>query len=256
MDTSRPLVGISCCRKQIPPHWYHAVGEKYITAIIDGADAVPFLVPSMASALPMDAILENLDGIMFTGSHSNVEPHHYEDAGKGPGVPPHDPHRDATTLPLIPAAVRGGVPVLAICRGCQETNVAYGGSLHQKVHEVEGLLDHRDPDAADMDINYGPAHEVELVKGGLLERLAGCDRVRVNSLHGQGIKRLGRGLVVEATAPDGLVEAFRVADAQSFALAVQWHPEYKVLENPFAHALFEAFGAACRERAQRRRRNA
>jgi len=145
--------------------------------------------------------------------------------------------------------VRAGVPVFGICRGFQEMNVAFGGTLHQKLHEVPGYLDHRDDGTQPLEVQYGPAHEVTLEPGGVLRALAASDRIQVNSLHNQGIDRLGAELAVEARAPDGVIEAFRVRDAQRFALAVQWHPEWKVMSNPFSRALFAAFGQASHERA-------
>jgi len=145
-------------------------------------------------------------------------------------------------------AVASGVPVLGICRGFQEMNVAFGGTLHQKVHEVEGRHDHREDTSLELDVQYGPAHEVVLERGGSLQALTGQDRIQVNSLHSQGVDRLGPGLAVEARALDGLIEAFRVEHAKAFALAVQWHPEWKAVSNPFSRALFAAFGAAARER--------
>lgn len=233
-------------------HPFHAVGEKYIDAVVQGAGALPLLVPVLGpEALDFDELLAAVDGILFTGSPSNVEPHHYEGPPSAPGTL-HDAHRDATTLPLIPKAIEARVPVLGICRGFQEMNVAFGGTLAQKVHELPGRLDHRDDETQPLEVQYGPAHEVCLEAEGLLRALAGRDTVTVNSLHSQGIERLGRGLSVEARAPDGLIEAFRVQDAAKFALAVQWHPEWQVMSNAFSRALFAAFGAASRERAQLR----
>jgi putative glutamine amidotransferase len=232
-------------------HPFHAVGEKYARAVLDAAGGIPLLIPALADELGMDELLQRLDGILFTGSPSNVEPKHYSGPPSDPGTL-HDPARDATTLPLIRKAVRAGVPVIGICRGFQEMNVAFGGTLHQKVHEVQGKLDHRDDTTLPLDVQYGPAHEVTLEPGGTLHALAGSDRITVNSLHSQGIERLGEGLTVEARAPDELIEAFRVRDAVRFAVAVQWHPEWKVMSNPFSRALFAEFGKASREYAQTR----
>jgi len=229
-------------------HPFHMVGEKYARAVLDAAGAAPLLIPSLADELGFDELLQRLDGLLFTGSPSNVEPHRYEGAPSAPGTL-HDPARDATTLPLIRKAVRAGVPVFGICRGFQEMNVAFGGTLHQRLHEVPGHLDHRDDETQPLEVQYGPAHDVTLEPGGVLRSLAASDRIQVNSLHNQGIDRLGPELAVEARAPDGVIEAFRVRDAQRFALAVQWHPEWKVMSNPFSRALFAAFGQASRERA-------
>jgi putative glutamine amidotransferase len=189
--------------------------------------------------------------LLFSGNESKVEPHQYGGPASAPGTL-HDPNRDATTLPLIPQAVAAGVPVLAICRGFQEMNVAYGGTLWQRVHEVPGHIDHRDDETLELEAQYGPAHEVRLEPGGQLSVIAGRERLTVNSLHWQGVQKLGAGLTVEARAPDGLVEAFRVTDARSFAIGVQWHPEWQFSQNPFSRALFAAFGEACRRRASDR----
>ena len=224
------------------------VGEKYIEAVAFGAKALPMLVPALGSELDGPSLLEACDGLLLTGSASNVEPYHYGGPASTPGTL-HDPNRDATTLPLIPRAVAAGLPVLAICRGFQEMNVAYGGTLHQRLHEVEGFTDHREDESTSLDVQYGPAHEVLLEPGGTLQKLAGRDRLEVNSLHWQGVKTLGANLRVEARAPDGVIEAFRVAESPSFALGLQWHPEWRFDANPFSRALFAAFGDACRQRA-------
>jgi len=252
MAAVRPIIGIPADRRTLGLHPFHVVGEKYARAVLDGADALPLLIPALAEELGMDELLGRLDGLMFTGSASNVEPHHYSGPPSAPGTL-HDPARDATTLPLIRKAVAAGIPVLGICRGFQEMNVAFGGTLHQKVHELEGRFDHREDVNQELDVQYGPAHEVSLTPDGLLRGLAGQDRITVNSLHAQGIDRLGDGLSIEATAPDGLVEAFRVQRARAFALAVQWHPEWKVMSNPFSRALFAAFGSAARGFLQSKR---
>lgn len=249
----RPVVGIPADRKEFAGHPFQAVGEKYVIAVLDGAQAYPVLFPCLSERIATQEILQRLDGILLTGSHSNVEPHHYQGLPSKEGTL-HDPHRDATTLPLIRQAVDAAIPLLGICRGFQEMNVAFGGSLHQEVHAVEGLHDHREPEDADREVQYGPAHEVQFTPGGLLAELYGVRSARVNSLHSQGVDRLGDGLCVEARAADGLVEAFRVADAAGFALAVQWHPEWRVTENPLSMRLFRAFGDACREWVARRGR--
>ena len=249
MASARPLIGIPADRRIVGLHPFHMVGEKYARAVLTGAEGIPLLIPALAEELGLDELLTRLDGILFTGSPSNVEPRHYDGTPSAPGTL-HDPERDATTLPLIRKAVQAGVPVLGICRGFQEMNVVFGGTLHQKVHEVPGYSDHRDDESQPLEVQYGPAHDVILEPGGLLRAMADSDRIRVNSLHSQGVDRLGPGLAVEARAPDGLIEAFRVQRAASFAVAVQWHPEWNAMSNPFSRALFAAFGAACKERSR------
>ncbi|HYB66373.1 MAG TPA: gamma-glutamyl-gamma-aminobutyrate hydrolase family protein [Steroidobacteraceae bacterium] len=251
MAPARPLIGIPADRRMVGHHPFHMVGEKYARAVIDAAGAAPLLIPSLAEELGFEELIERLDGLLFTGSPSNVEPRHYDGPPSAPGTL-HDPARDATTLPLIRHAVDAGLPVFGICRGFQEMNVAFGGTLHQKLHEVPGLLDHRDDERQPLEVQYGPAHEVTLEPGGLLRSLADGERIRVNSLHSQGIERLGPPLAVEARAPDGVIEAFRVRAATTFALAVQWHPEWKVMANPFSRALFAAFGKAAAERSRQK----
>ncbi|OFW99999.1 MAG: hypothetical protein A3D94_10415 [Alphaproteobacteria bacterium RIFCSPHIGHO2_12_FULL_66_14] len=262
MDRSslRPLVGISACLKENGRGgWHHSAGEKYVQAVIRAVGALPVLIPAfgpelgddVAMAEALDRLLDTLDGVLLTGSPSNVEPHHYGKESR-PGTA-HDPARDATTLPLIRHAIDRGVPLFAICRGLQEVNVALGGSLHQLVHEVDGRRDHRSPKSPDMDVNYAPAHDIDIVEGGILHRLLGERRVKVNSLHAQGVDVLASRAKLEATCcEDGQVEAFSVPDAPGFALALQWHPEYKALENPVSMKVFGAFASACRTRAAAR----
>lgn len=249
MQSKRPVIGIPADQRMIGAHPFHAVGDKYVRAVVEAADAIPFLIPALGERLGLDELLAHLDGILFTGSPSNVEPHRYNGSPSIPGTL-HDAARDATTLPLIPSAIAAGVPMFAICRGFQEVNVAMGGTLTQRLHELPGLLDHRDDAAQPLAVQYAPAHDVTLEPDGLLSRLAGVTHVRVNSLHSQGVERLGPDLIVEARAPDGVIEAFRVKDAPRFALAVQWHPEWQVMSDSFSRAMFAAFGAASRERAQ------
>jgi putative glutamine amidotransferase len=248
---SRPLIGIPACRREIGAHVFHIVGEKYIAAVEDGAGATPLILPAIGDRLDQAALLARLDGLLLTGSLSNVEPHHYGGEPSAPGTL-HDPERDATTLPLVRQAVSAGLPVLAICRGFQEMNVAFGGTLHQRVHEQPGYADHREDREDPLDVQYGPAHPVRLAPEGLLARLAESEQLMVNSLHSQGIARLAPDLAVEATAADGLIEAFRVDGGAGFALGVQWHPEWKFRESVFSRRLFEAFGEASRRYAVRR----
>ncbi len=245
----KPLVLIPADVKQIGEHPFHAVGQKYILAVAQGAEALPLLVPAISDHLAIDELLATADGIMLTGSPSNVHPSHFGQAVYNPALPL-DPARDALTLKLIKAAIAAGVPLLAICRGFQELNVAYGGSLHQAVQEHVGYNDHREAKDLDVDAQYAPVHTVNLVANGQLAKILGIQQTMVNSLHGQGIDRLGTGLSAEAHAPDGLIEALSVSDAKSFALGVQWHPEWKVMENPSYLAIFKAFGDACRTRMQ------
>lgn len=245
---ARPLIGVPADRRVLNPHPYHMAGEKYLTAIRDGAGAMPVVIPALGPSIRPDEWLAHVDGILLTGSLSNVEPRHYGGEASREGTL-HDPDRDETTLPLIRRSLQSGVPLLALCRGFQELNVALGGTLHQRVHEVPGYGNHRENPDESLEKQYGPAHYVTLVDGGLLRRMAGTDRVQVNSLHSQAVAKLAGGVTVEAVADDGLVEAFRVDTAHTFALAVQWHPEWRVTENEFSMAIFRTFGDACRVRA-------
>jgi putative glutamine amidotransferase len=247
----KPVIGVPACRKHIDGHPFHAVGEKYLAALIDGARALPLIIPVMAEHLDLDEILTQVDGVFLTGSISNVEPHHYDGEPSEPGTL-HDPQRDASTLPLTRRALAAGVPLMAVCRGFQELTVALGGSLHQKVHEVPGYHTHKENPDDPLDVQYGPSHEVKLVEGGVLHRMAGKATVMVNSLHSQGVARLPEGVTVEAVADDGLIEAFSVDGVPGFAMAVQWHPEWRVTESDFSMKIFGAFGDACREYAGHR----
>jgi putative glutamine amidotransferase len=248
-----PLIGIPACQRIKSPGPIHHVGEKYINAVMNGARGLPMLIPALGDRLDLDELVTRLDGLLLTGSPSNVEPHQYGGPDSRAGTE-HDPKRDQTTLPLIRKAVSAGLPLFAICRGIQELNVAFGGTLFQLVHEVDGKRDHRSDKSKPPEQRYDPAHAVRLAPGGVLARLLGAEEAMVNSLHAQGIDRLGQGLVVEATAPDGLIEAVSVQGSRGFALGVQWHPEHPNLEAPVSKALFQAFAAACRDRLTARQR--
>ncbi len=247
----QPLIGLSADCKDGDGRPIHVVGDKYVRAILVGAQGLPLLIPAIGNAIDPADLARRLDGLCLTGSLSNVHPRHYS-GDAGPHAEPYDEARDDVALPLIREVLKQAVPLLAICRGFQELNVALGGTLHTQVQDVPGHADHRAPKDDDLDIKYGPKHTLRFKEGGAFEKIAGTREIQVNSLHAQGIDRLADGLEVEGTAPDGLVEAVRVRDAAAFALAVQWHPEYKADKNPFSMKLYHAFGEACRARAKAR----
>lgn len=274
MKNHCPVVGISCDTFSLKSHTFHGSGEKYINAVLSGAQAMPVLLPAIGAADVTDmginlaesitvdsagkstdkmtnndvveAMLDSLQGLFLTGSTSNIEPYHYHE-NSFPGDQ-NDPKRDATTLPLIRSAIERDIPILAVCRGFQELNVALGGSLHQRLEEIPGMIDHEYDESLALEERYDYAHHVALVPGGLLSQLAGEGRAMVNSLHQQGINQLAEGLEVEATAPDGLVEAVRWGDHNRFVVGVQWHPEWQFGRNRLYSGLFKAFGDAIRER--------
>ena len=245
----RPIVGVSACSKTVAGAASHCVQEKYTEAVAFAADCVPVLIPALGGEFDIRSLLARLDGVLVTGSDTGVEPARY--GGDPARQPPEDldVSRDATTLPLLRIAVETGVPILAICRGHQELNVALGGTLHQFVHELPGKDNHREDTALPHEERYGRAHTVHLAPDGFLADLFGRDSLEVNSLHWQGIDELASELTVEARADAGLIEATRVAEASAFAVSVQWHPEWKPEGNPYSMALFRAFGDACRKRA-------
>ncbi len=229
---------------------YVVLGDKYARAVKAGAHGQPVLFP-LADAAQIPELLGAVDGVMLTGSPSNVHPSNFDEVVADLDLPL-DPQRDALTLALVRACVEQAVPVLGLCRGFQEINVALGGSLHQQLHAVAGMMDHREPANVPLEVQYGPGHPVRFVAGSVFERWAGASQASVNSLHGQGIKRLAPGLSALGHAPDGLVEAFAIEGASAFAYAVQWHPEWRCQENHFYAAIFEAFGQACRLRRRNR----
>ena len=245
MSLRTPLVAIPTCFREVNERIMYTAVVRYPHAIVDAAECLPMLIPSIGEKLDIDALLDTIDGLLLTGSPSNVEPHHYKGPPSREGTL-HDPDRDSTTLPLIREAVARDLPVLAICRGIQELNVALGGTLHQRIQELPGGKVHRlgRSGPLTMDERYGPCHLVELAPDGFLHSLAGTTEIMVNSLHGQGIDRPAADLLVEAVAPDGQIEGVSLPGAR-FVVGVQWHPEYRAMENPFSRALFSAFAQAC-----------
>lgn len=237
-----PLIGVTACRQLLGLYPSHTVGDKYVAAA--ALAGTPVIVPALDNPGEPDALLAHLQGLLFTGSPSNVEPRHYQGPPSAPGTL-HDPLRDATTLPLLRRAIDLGVPIFCICRGFQELNVALGGSLHQRVEALPGRLDHREGQGERVEAHYILQHRVQLQPGGLLERIGLPPEFAVNSLHSQGIDRLAPGLRVEALAPDGLIEAVSLPNAPGFVLGVQWHPEWRPQENPVSMGLFDAFREAC-----------
>ena len=242
-----PIVIVPACTAQIGAHPYHVAQMKYVDAVLHGASCLPLVLPAFGADTDFEAVLAAADGLMLTGSPSNVHPSHYAQEVYNP-ILPQDASRDATTLPLIRTALAKGIPVLAVCRGFQEVNVALGGSLHQAVQELEGMQDHREDKSLSLEQQYAPIHRIRLEPNGRLSQILGnTSTMMVNSLHGQGVAQLAPGLRVEAVADDGLVEAFSFGDLPSFALAVQWHPEWRMAENPDSVKIFRAFGLACRD---------
>ena len=249
--TRAPVVLVPACNRVLGEHPFHVAGKKYIDAV-RLAGCVPLIVPG-ASPDELDALLDLADGVLLTGSASNVHPRHFGQDVHDAALPL-DAERDQWTLPLIRRVLARSIPLLAICRGFQETNVALGGTLEQAVHEQPGRRDHRAAAQAPAAVQYASAHEVQVAPGGVLDSLLGAVRFAVNSVHGQGVARLADGLRVEALAPDGLVEAFSVEHAACFALGVQWHPEWQAANNPVSMRLLTAFGRACEDYRDRHRR--
>jgi putative glutamine amidotransferase len=250
---ARPVVLVPACNRMLSHHCFHMAAKQYVDAVWL-AGARPFIVPH-AQAGEIDQLLSIAHGVLLTGSPSNVDPSYFNENVLDESLPL-DPIRDAWTLPVVRRAVQVGLPLLAICRGFQEANVALGGTLHQAVHLVEGYADHRDRDDDAIEVQYGIAHEVEIVPGGLLDGLLGERRIGVNSLHGQGVNRLAPGLSIEARAPDGLVEAFSCPASPGFMLGVQWHPEWNPEGNPISQRLLCAFGEAAHRYHLAHRRSA
>jgi len=242
-----PLILITTEVRPADGYRWHAAADTYIKALA-AIGALPVLLPSLGEAIDLEAALARADGLLLTGSRSNVHPSRYGEA-PSPRYEPYDLDRDATTLRLIPLALEMRVPLLAICRGFQELNVALGGSLITEAQERPGSLDHRAPLDLPQDERFGLKHDVEFESDSQLGALLRARCIRVNSVHRQVIDRLAPGLIIEGRAPDGTVEAVRVAGAKAFAFGVQWHPEYWAASDAPSGALFRAFGEAARQRA-------
>ncbi len=244
----QPLVAISTDVRGFDNYTWHAAPQQYLEAALTGAGVFPLLVPSFGDRLDLDELLGVVDGVMVTGSKSNVHPSLYGgDASEANG--PYDPARDATTLPLIRKAIERGVPLLAICRGIQELNVALGGTLAAEIQERPGSLDHRAPASDNQDERFGIRQKVSIKPGSCLAGVFGPGDIMVNSVHRQAVDRLGPRLQVEAIAEDGTVEAVSVRDSRAFAVGVQWHPEYWVKSDDASLRIFRAFGDAARAHA-------
>jgi putative glutamine amidotransferase len=236
------VVGIPMCTSTLDGRVAYATSARYTEALCGGSDAHSMLIPPLGE-MQLE-LLDRIDGLLVPGSTSNVHPLHYR--GSESLTPDlHDLARDATTLPLIREAVARGIPILAICRGIQELNVALGGTLHQNVHERAGRHDHGANNRNPCDADFAPRHAVSLM--GNLARIVGATRIIVNSLHSQAIDRLAPGLTVEAEAEDGTVEAASGIGTVGFVLGLQWHPEWRYRQFPASVAIFRAFGKACRQ---------
>jgi putative glutamine amidotransferase len=253
MSSKRPVIGVPADRRLIGLHPFHAVGEKYLLAISEAAGALPLLIPGLPEAVDIADLVATLDGIVLTGARANVHPTRFG-VEAHTSYEPYDEPRDALALDLIKTCVERSVPLLGICRGFQEMGVAFGSTLHPEIRELPGRINHRMPRLPNGEIHpdqavvFGDRHNVHLTAGGVFAGIFGSDCIRVNSLHGQGILEPGGRIIVEGLADDGTIEAIRVAEAPGFALGVQWHAEYDPQTNPINRALFEAFGAAIKER--------
>ncbi|ASP34654.1 gamma-glutamyl-gamma-aminobutyrate hydrolase family protein [Labrenzia sp. VG12] len=248
---TKPLVLVTADVKAIDGFNWHAVISTYLQAVLKGSDAIPMILPSLGPDLDLDAALDQVDGVLATGARSNVNPQLYGDVPTEENGP-YDPDRDATTLPLLKRALERGIPIFAICRGMQELNVALGGTLHTEIQAMTGRQDHRAPQSDHQDERFRIAHPVEIAPGGCLEQVLGAEPFEVNSLHRQAVGALGNGLVIEAQAEDGTIEAVSVKDSPGYVLATQWHPEYWVTTDGPSKKLFSAFGDAVRDYRQKR----
>lgn len=245
-NPARPVLGVIACNRQVGTEAAQAVMERYIRAAMVHADVAALIIPSLPDLMTAAEVAPRLDGVLLTGSPSNVDPAHYADEG---GEGPFDPGRDAIALSMIDRMIDLGRPVFGICRGFQEINVALGGSLRRDTSASDDLLRHHAPDGASFDAMFEHLHPVHLSEQGLLTRAFGKSDLTVNSVHFQGIGRLAPGLAVEATAPDGLVEAYSARPNGAPVIAVQWHPEWDADRNDDSKAYFHLLGRAMRGEA-------
>lgn len=246
-----PLVAVSTDAKDFENYTWHAAPQQYLDAALSVAGVLPVLVPALGEKIDLDSLLASVDGVMLTGSKSNVYPALYGGEASAENGP-YDHARDATTLPLIRKAIERGVPLLAICRGIQELNVALGGTLATEIQEREGSLDHRAPQSDVQDERFAIRHPVRVSPAGCFASIFGPGDIQVNSVHRQGIGDRAPRLQVEAAASDGTIEAVSVKDAAAFAVGVQWHPEYWAASDESSARIFRAFGDAVRAHAAAR----
>ncbi|MHA3977443.1 gamma-glutamyl-gamma-aminobutyrate hydrolase family protein [Halovulum sp. GXIMD14794] len=244
---SRPVVGIignfHLVNDQYPAQ---ACGESNIEAVAQVSGALPLVLPARPDVGEIADILNAVDGVVLPGGRPNVHPSFYgHEETEAHGT--FDLNRDNVALPLIRACVEQGVPILGICRGFQEFNVAYGGTLHPEIRDIPGRMNHRMPPDGTLEEKFAHRHTVSLTPGGRFARIFGADEVLVNTLHGQGITDPGERVIVEGHAPDGTPEAIHIDGARGFAMAVQWHPEWNAAQDPVSRPLFEAFGRALRK---------
>ena len=258
MTPKRPVVGVIGSAHQVEGRFTaQRVGERNLRAVAETSGALPLMFAGTPEITDIGALLDTVDGILLTGARANVHPARFGQQ-EDPRYEPYDHDRDALALSLIETCVARGVPLFGICRGFQEMNVAFGGSLHPEIRDLPGRLNHRMPRLPsgephpDLAVIFADRHAIRLTPGGVFAKLLGCETIRVNSLHGQGILEPGQRIVVEGVAEDGTIEAIRIADAPSFALGVQWHAEHEADRNPVNRKLFEAFGAAVAEYQKRR----
>lgn len=241
------IVAIPADMRDFDGYTWHAAPDQYVRAAVEGSNVLPLILPALKDGADIDMVLDRVDGVLISGSRTNVHPSHYgEEETEHHG--PFDPARDAVSMALIRRAIDRGIPLLAICRGIQELNVALGGALATEIQEMPGRLDHRKPESSDRDVSFAIRHAITVKEGSCLAAIIGHGEVNVNSLHRQAISRLAPRLAVEAVAEDGTIEAVSVIDAPGFAIGVQWHPEYWVGSDAISDQIFAAFGEAVRAR--------